>query len=472
MPTQKTIVFERFFDESGGMQLVIHSPFGSRINRAWGLALRKRFCRKFNFELQAAATEDAIVLSLSTSHSFPLDEVARYLHSKSVRPLLVQAMLDAPMFAARWRWTATTSLALPRFRSGKKVPPQLQRMAAEDLLAAVFPDQIACAENLVGEREVPDHPLVNQTVHDCLYEAMDIEGLETAARRDRIRRGSRRSPRPDGALAAGARDSERAALRLPRRRAAGGASHQAVMSRRWLDEETAAGLGRLDPEAIARVRAEAWPDAASADELHDALLGSAFVTEGEVASSDAMATLPRCAGGGEARHSSDGAPPASTRSATSETALWLAAERLPQFTSVFPDARHSPPIAAPAEFAARAWPPEDALVEIVRSRLEGLGPGHRRRARGFDGAAALRTSTPRWRSLLRKALRCAARSRRVQPMPNGATGRSSRASIAIPSTGCARRSSRYRRGISCVFFAAGSTSFPANGARVPTRWRH
>src|SRR5207237_1178418 len=182
LPTQQKIVFERFFDEAGGMQLVIHSPHGSRINRAWGLALRKRFCRKFNFELQAAATEDAIVLSLSTSHSFPLDEVGRYLHSKSVRPLLIQAMLDAPMFAARWRWTATTALALPRFRSGKKVPPQLQRMAAEDLLAAVFPDQIACAENLVGEREIPDHPLVDQTVHDCLYEAMDIEGLENLLR--------------------------------------------------------------------------------------------------------------------------------------------------------------------------------------------------------------------------------------------------------------------------------------------------
>ncbi|HET9763330.1 MAG TPA: DEAD/DEAH box helicase, partial [Casimicrobiaceae bacterium] len=158
MPSQQTIVLERFFDESGGMQLVIHSPFGSRVNRAWGLALRKRFCRKFNFELQAAATEDAIVLSLSTSHSFPLDEVARYLHSNSVRPLLIQALLDAPMFAARWRWAAATSLALPRFRGGKKVPPQLQRMASEDLLAAVFPDQIACAENVVGEREIPDHP--------------------------------------------------------------------------------------------------------------------------------------------------------------------------------------------------------------------------------------------------------------------------------------------------------------------------
>ena len=141
------------------MQLVIHSPFGSRLNRAWGLALRKRFCRKFNFELQAAATEDAIVLSLSTSHSFELAAVARYSHSSTVRDVLVQAMLDAPMFAARWRWVAGTALALPRFRGGKKVPAPLQRMRAEDLMAAVFPDQIACAENLVGDREIPDHPL-------------------------------------------------------------------------------------------------------------------------------------------------------------------------------------------------------------------------------------------------------------------------------------------------------------------------
>ena len=155
LPTQDTIVFERFFDEAGGMQFVIHSPFGSRLNRAWGLALRKRFCRTFNFELQAAATEDNIVLSLTTAHSFELGDVARYLHSNSVREVLIQAMLDSPMFTTRWRWVAGVSLALPRFRNGKKVPPQLLRMQAEDLVAAVFPDQIACAENLVGEREVP-----------------------------------------------------------------------------------------------------------------------------------------------------------------------------------------------------------------------------------------------------------------------------------------------------------------------------
>src|SRR5690606_18879362 len=176
MPTQSRIVLERFFDESGGTQLVIHAPFGSRLNRAWGLALRKRFCRKFNFELQAAATEDAIVLSLSTSHSFPLDEVARYLHSASAQDVLVQALLDAPLFGVRWRWNATTALALPRFVGGRKVPPQLQRMKSEDLLATVFPDQVACLENIVGEREIPDHPLVAQTLDDCLHDAMDTDG--------------------------------------------------------------------------------------------------------------------------------------------------------------------------------------------------------------------------------------------------------------------------------------------------------
>ena len=224
MPTQDTIVFERFFDEAGGMQLVIHSPFGSRLNRAWGLALRKRFCRKFNFELQAAATEDNIVLSLTTAHSFELGDVARYLHSNSVRGVLIQAMLDAPMFTTRWRWVAGVSLALPRFRSGKKVPPQLLRMQAEDLVAAVFPDQIACAENLVGEREVPDHPLTNQAISDCLHEAMDIEGLERLLRAPGGRRNPCRWLRSDRALAARARGAVGQTLRLPRRRAAGRAA--------------------------------------------------------------------------------------------------------------------------------------------------------------------------------------------------------------------------------------------------------
>ena len=203
LPTQDTLVFERFFDEAGGMQLVIHSPYGSRINRAWGLALRKRFCRKFNFELQAAATEDNIVLSLTTAHSFELADVARYLHSASVKSLLIQALLDAPMFATRWRWVAGVALALPRFRGGKKVPPQLTRMAAEDLIGTVFPDQLACAENLVGEREVPDHPLVNQTIADCLNEAMDIDGLERLLAGLEFGLDPRHCPRFDGAFPLG-----------------------------------------------------------------------------------------------------------------------------------------------------------------------------------------------------------------------------------------------------------------------------
>ena len=270
LPTQETIVLERFFDEAGGMQLVIHSPYGSRVNRAWGLALRKRFCRKFNFELQAAATEDNIVLSLTTAHSFELGDAARYLHSASARTVLIQAMLDAPMFTTRWRWVAGIALALPRMRGGRKVPPQLARMDAEDLVGTVFPDQLACAENLVGEREVPDHPLVNQTIADCLNDAMDIAGLE------RLLAGMEA-----GEISVVARDlTEPSPLALEVLSAKPYAflddapleerRTQAVMSRRWLDPEAAADIGRLDPEAIERVRAEAWPDPANADELHDA----------------------------------------------------------------------------------------------------------------------------------------------------------------------------------------------------------
>src|SRR5207237_4013870 len=178
IPTQQTIVVERFFDEAGGMQLVLHAPFGSRVNRAWGLALRRRFCRSFNLELQAAATEDAIVLSLGPQHSFALADVFQYLHPNTVREILIQAMLDAPVFPTRWRWNGTRALAILRFRGGRKVPTPLQRMESEDLVAAVFPDQLACPENLVGDREIPDHPLVNQTIADCLLEAMDFPGLK------------------------------------------------------------------------------------------------------------------------------------------------------------------------------------------------------------------------------------------------------------------------------------------------------
>ena len=225
LPTLDTVIFERFFDESGGMQLVIHSTFGSRVNRAWGLSLRKRFCRTFNFELQAAATENHIVLSLTHAHSFELKEAARYLHSASVRQVLVQALCAAPMFEVRWRWDAGIALALPRFRGGKKIPPQIARMNAEDLLASVFPDQVACAENLPGEIEIPDHPLVQQTIRDCLEDAMDIDRFEAVLQELRKRGHPRRCLRPHRTFAAGTRGPECASLRLPRRCTARGAPH-------------------------------------------------------------------------------------------------------------------------------------------------------------------------------------------------------------------------------------------------------
>jgi ATP-dependent Lhr-like helicase len=366
LPRQDCLVFERFFDELGGQQLVIHSPYGSRVNRAWGLALRKRFCRKFNFELQAAATEDAIVLSLTSAHSFPLAEVAGYLNAQAVRQLLTQALLDAPMFITRWRWVATIALALPRFRGGAKVSPQRQRLAAEDLLAAVFPDQVACGENLVGDREIPDHPLVRQAIADCLFEAMDVESLErllaALARGDvQVIARDLTSPSPLALEILSARpyafldDAP-----LEERRT------QAVASRRWLDPQTAADLGRLDPEAIARVREEAWPEAETADELHDALLWLGYLRDAEVQRQPSWRTLldtlarERRAGRLELGGARGG--------------LWIAAERLPQFQALYPERVLTPALEAPRESATRTWSPEEALTEIVRGRLEGLGP--------------------------------------------------------------------------------------------------
>jgi ATP-dependent helicase Lhr and Lhr-like helicase len=364
LPTQDTIVFERFFDEAGGMQLVLHSPFGSRINRAWGLALRKRFCRKFNFELQAAATENNIILSLTTAHSFQLDEVARYLHSASIKPLLIQALLDAPMFTTRWRWVTGVSLALPRFRGGKKVPPQLARMGAEDLIGAVFPDQVACGENLVGEREIPDHPLVRQTLADCLGEAMDLQGLTRLLAR--IESGDIRivcrdltQPSPLALEVLSARPyAYLDDAPLEERRT------QAVMSRRWLAPDVASDLGRLDSEAIARVRSEAWPAATNSDELHDALVWLGCLSEPEIEREPNWAVwLTELA-----------AQKRATRLLLSEEPIWVTAERLPQFQALWPEATLAPVIAAPPAYATRIWSAEDALIEILRGRLEGLGP--------------------------------------------------------------------------------------------------
>jgi ATP-dependent Lhr-like helicase len=361
MPTQETLVLERFFDEGGGMQLVFHAPFGGRVNRALGLALRKRFCQRFNFELQAAATEDAVVLSLGPTHSFPLEEVFFYLRAATVREVLTQALLAAPMFTTRWRWNATRSLAVLRFRGGKRVPPRLQRMEADDLLAVVFPDQVACAENVVGKREIPDHPLVRQTVRDCLEEAMDVKALEALL--EAIARGEKRlvardlvEPSPLAQEILNARpyafldDAP-----LEERRT------QAVYSRRWLDPETAADLGALDAAAIDRVRAEAWPEAENPDELHDALLLLGYVTGEEGRRAGWEPHLQ--------------ALQAQRRAAVlrAHPSLWVAAERLPEIEALFPGADLEPAIAAPVSHA-RAFAREEAMVEIVRGRLEGLGP--------------------------------------------------------------------------------------------------
>ena len=278
--------------------------------------------------------------------------------------MLIQALLDAPMFITRWRWVAGVALALPRFRGGRKVPPQLVRMDAEDLISAIFPDQLACAENLSGEREIPDHPLVRQTIADCLDEAMDIDGFErllAAIEAGSVRVVARELTEPSP-LALEVLSARPYAFLddapLEERRT------QAVMSRRWLDPDTASDLGRLDAEAIARVREEAWPAPANADELHDALVWLGFLTADEVTAqtgwADWLAALA-----GERRV---------TQLHADATRLWVSAERLPQFQAVFDHARIEPPIAAPATYAGQASEREAALVEIVRGRLEGAGP--------------------------------------------------------------------------------------------------
>jgi ATP-dependent helicase Lhr and Lhr-like helicase len=380
LPTQETIILERFFDEAGGMQLVLHAPFGSRLNRAWGLALRKRFCRTFNFELQAAATEDAIVISLGPHHSFPLESVFQFLKSRSVREVLVQALLDAPMFATRWRWNATRALAVLRQRGGRKVPTPLQRMEAEDLVAAVFPDQLACPENLVGEREIPDHPLVSQTISDCLVEAMDIDGLERVLAR--IESGGARLitrdvPEPSP-LSHEALNAQPYAFLddapLEERRT------QAVITRRGLDVKTADELGALDESAIGRVRDDAWPDVRTADELHDLLL-----TAGVLPESDALRPLAGMPGGWQAFFDELRLAKRAGRLETTAP-LWIAAERLPLVLAVFPDAMPDTITEAPDRERARSWTRDDAIKEIVRGRLEIVGPTT---AHGLSGALGL-----------------------------------------------------------------------------------
>jgi ATP-dependent helicase Lhr and Lhr-like helicase len=366
LPTQQTLVLERFFDESGGMQLVLHAPFGSRINKAWGLALRKRFCRQFNFELQAAATDDAVLLSLGPQHSFPLADVFRYLHPETARDVLVQAFLDAPVFQSRWRWNTTISLAVPRNRHGRKVPPQLQRMMADDLMAAVFPDAAACLENIPGDRQIPDHPLVNQTVRDCLEEAMDFDGLTAVL--ERIHRGelqcvARDTPEPSP-LAHEILNARPYAFLddapLEERRT------QAVYTRRATEPSHAQELGALDPAAIHRVRDEVWPEPRDADELHDALMTFGVLTEAERAR-----LSPELFDALTSTHRAAACQPPGRPSAA---AVWVTAERLPELRAVHADAAVHPAIAVPASRAARSWTREEAIVEMLRSRLALVGP--------------------------------------------------------------------------------------------------
>lgn len=364
LPTQDTLVMERFFDESGGTQLVIHSPFGSRINRAWGLALRKRFCRSFNFELQAAATDDAIILSLSLAHSFALDDVWRYLRSASAEHVLIQALLDAPLFGVRWRWNATTALALPRFTGGRRTAPQLQRMKSDDLLATIFPDQAACLENVVGEREIPHHPLVDQTLDDCLHDAMDTDGWLALLRRiesGAIELIARDLPAPSPLAAEILNAKPYAYLDdapIEERRT------QAVQARRWSDPESADDLGALDADAIDAVRDEAWPLVRDADEMHDALLTLACIADDEAHAHDGWPA--RLAELAERRR----ATKLVTRSGA---ALWVPVERLVCVRALHPDARIAPALKVPAA-CAQPWDADAALVDVIRARLTGFGP--------------------------------------------------------------------------------------------------
>lgn len=362
--TQKTIVAERFFDEGGGMQLVLHAPFGGRINKAWGLALRKRFCTTFDFELQAAATDEGIVISLGERHSFPLESVFGFVHPNALEEILTQAVLQAPMFASRWRWNATRALALLRFSNGRKVPPQIQRMRAEDLLGAVFPAATACQDNHMGDTaylEPPDHPLVRETIRDCLTEAMDIEGLRNVLRG--IRSGEIRcvavdTPAPSAFCHEILNANPYAYLDdapLEERRA------RAVEMRRVLPADMAGQIGALDPEAIAEVQSEAWPVVRDRDELHDALLTLLWLPEESAGAwRDFMPALfdegrvVRATAGG---HSS-----------------WVATERVPVLRSALPEAVFDIRNAPQAGLEPAGLSREDAILAVVRGWMENTGP--------------------------------------------------------------------------------------------------
>jgi len=359
IPTTETVIAERFFDEAGGMQLVLHAPFGARINRAWGLALRKRFCRSFNLELQAAATDNGIVISLTEQHSFPLAAVFEFLHPDEVEHLLTQALLAAPMFRIRWRWNAQRALLLPRFRNGRKVPPPVQRMRADDLLAAVFPDAAACLENIAGDIRVPDHPLVRETIRDCLHEAMDVEGLKRVLRGIRSGRIQTRavetpqaSPLSHEILNANPYAFlDDAPLEERRTRA--------VLMRRLLGAEQASPEAVLDADAILQVEAESWPVVRDAEELHDALL--------------TLVVLPPVADWAGFYGTLRQAGRASTLVAGSRR-FWVAAERVGIARTVFSAPEFDPPLEPPAGARPAPDSEEACAAEILRGWLESTGP--------------------------------------------------------------------------------------------------
>ncbi|HEX9624368.1 MAG TPA: DEAD/DEAH box helicase [Streptosporangiaceae bacterium] len=360
MPTQNTIVLERFFDPAGGMQLVGHSPFGARVNRAFGLALRKRFCVTFDFELQAAASDDAILLSLGPQHSFPLDRVPKFLASGTVEEVVRQAVLTAPMFAVRWRWNLNTSLTVLRMRGGKKNPPAIQRMEADDLMAAVFPVLAACQENVApGPMEIPDHVLVRQTLHDCLHEAMDISGLKALLGRiesDQVNVVVRDTTEPsvlaheilNGRPYTYLDDAE-----LEDRRS------RAVPLRRGLPVEPHE-LARLDPAAIERVVEQVKPDPRDVDELHDVVL-TLVVMRPQEQWRDWFDELVQA---GRAFSVQAGAGP-----------LWAVTESRPTIDVLFPDACVVPDLRLPTGLVEREPPDEDdAIAKVLRGHLDCLGP--------------------------------------------------------------------------------------------------
>jgi ATP-dependent Lhr-like helicase len=370
VPTQATIIAERFFDEGGGMQLVIHAPFGGRINKAWGLALRKRFCRSFNFELQAAATDNGLNIALAEQHSFPLADVFHFLNAETVQPILEQAALASPIFGTRWRWDANRALALLRFQSGKKVPPQIQRMRSDDLLASVFPDVAACQENIVGDIQIPDHPLVNQVMKDVLTEAMDIDGLKNlllGIAEGRIRCVAVDTPVPSQFSHEILNANPYAYLDdapLEERRA------RAVEMRRILPESVLEEVGKLDPAAIAQVREEAWPDVRDADELHDVLhtlialpqptLGRTGGTPVPTLNDEWEAYFDDLARSGRA-----------TMASNDGRQYWVAAERARMFSVLFPGSHLNEPV---AEIEKAAPSHDDALLTLVTGWMGHSGP--------------------------------------------------------------------------------------------------